>query len=52
MVIKGQALADFVSKFTYVNTTEVAGTINNVKAVKGVETKNGETSAIGQEDAD
>ena len=51
-IIKGQAFADFVAEFTYANTTEVPGMTNNVEAVKGVETKNGETSAIRQEDAD
>ena len=40
--IKGQALTDFVTEFTYFDTTEVDGTIGNVKAVKGVETEKDE----------
>ena len=37
MVIKGEALADFRVEFTYVNTVEVAGTIDDVKETKVVE---------------
>ena len=37
--IKGQALTNFIVEFTYSNTTEVAGTIGNVEAMKGVEMK-------------
>ena len=36
-ILKGQALADFIAKFTYSNTTEVAGIIDIVEATKEVE---------------
>ena len=32
--IKGQALADFIAKFTYSNATEVTGTANSTEAAK------------------
>ena len=51
-VIKGQALANSTAEFTYSDTTEVAGMVNNVEAVKRVETGNGEVSTIRQEDKD
>ena len=34
MAIKGQALSDFVAKFTYFNTTEVTGMTNIAEAAK------------------
>ena len=43
--IKGKFLADFIVKFTYSNKTEVARTIGNAKATKGVETEKGEMFA-------
>ena len=42
-IIKGKALAKFIVKFTYSNTTEVAGTTKDAEAVKVAETRNGET---------
>ena len=50
-MIKGQTLADFIVKFTNSNTTKVAGTTNNVEAVKRVEMGKGTTSVARQEDA-
>ena len=38
-IIKGQALVDFIAEVTYSNTTEEAGTTNNVEATKEVEMK-------------
>ena len=35
-MIKGQALTDFIAKFTYSNTTEVTGTTSNTEATKAV----------------
>ena len=46
MVIKGQTLIEIVAEFTYVDTTELARTANNVEAVKGIEMGNGETFVI------
>ena len=50
MVIKGQALADFIAEFTYADTTEVAGMENNAEVAQVVEIRNSEASAIKQED--
>ena len=44
MVIKGQALADFIAEFTYADTTEIAGTIRGTKVEKVVERGDGENS--------
>ena len=38
-VIRGHALADFITEFTYSDTTKVAGTTCNAKVAKGVETE-------------
>ena len=38
MVIKSQSLADFIAKFTYSDTIEVAGIADNAEAAKQVET--------------
>ena len=46
MTIKGQAFADFIAEFTYVDTTEVAGMTNNTETTKVVETGNSDTPAI------
>ena len=43
MIIKGQALVDFIVEFTYCDATEVAGTIVNVEAAKEVEMGKGKT---------
>ena len=37
--IKGQALADFIVKFTYSNTAEVTGMANNTEAAKMAEVR-------------
>ena len=50
MAIKGQALANFIEEFTYVNTTKLAGMTSNAEVSKVDETRNGETSAVRQED--
>ena len=34
MMIKGQALADFIVEFTYSNTAEVTGMTNGAEAAK------------------
>ena len=47
---KGQALVNFIIEFTYSDTTEVAGTIGNAKAMEGAETDKGRMSATVNED--
>ena len=47
MAIKGQALTDFIAEFSYIDTTEVAGTTNNAEVAKVVEIGNDETLVIG-----
>ena len=49
-VIKGQALADLIAKFTYVSTAEVARTTANTKVAKLVEARNNKGSALPQEE--
>ena len=39
IAIKGHALANFIAKFTYSDTIEVASTMDNAEVVKGVEMK-------------
>ena len=46
MAIKGQALADFIAKFTYTCTTEVAGMTNDAEAAKVVEVRDNEGSTL------
>ena len=48
--IKGQTLVDFITEFTYSNTTEVAGTIDIVEAMKKVEMEKDKTAAKRFED--
>ena len=50
--IKGQALVDFIAKFTYSNIIEVAGTTDNAEATKKVERGKSEASVTKQEDSD
>ena len=50
--IKRQALADFIVEFTYIDTTEVAGTTKGAEAAKMVETGNSENSILGKEDTE
>ena len=49
-VIKRHTLADFIAKFIYSNTTEVAGIAGNTEAMKEVETEKGRASATKSED--
>ena len=51
-VIEGQVLADFIAEFTYSNATEVAGTANNIGAVKVARAREGEDSASVKGDAE
>ena len=51
-VIKGQALADFITEFKYSNTTEVAGTSNIAEVANEVEMERDETIAKRLEDGD
>ena len=50
--IKGQAFVDFIAKFTYSNTTEVAGITDITKAVKEVEMEKDKIAAKRFEDDD
>ena len=50
--IKGQALADFIAKFTYADTVEVAGTTNIAEAAKVVEAQGEKNSALTKGDAE
>ena len=52
MAIKGQAITDFIVEFTYSDAIEVAGTIVNVEATKGVETGKGKTPATESKNSD
>ena len=52
MAIKGQALADFIAEFTYVDTTEVVGMTSGAETAKVIETGNGEDSVTGREDTE
>ena len=45
MAIKGKALADFIAKFTYTNTVEVAWTTYNAEAAKVAEAYGEKNSA-------
>ena len=51
-IIKGQALANFITEFTYTNPTEVAGTTDNVKTVKVVEAQRKKDSTLAKEDTE
>ena len=44
MAIKGQALTDFIAKFTYSNAAKVTKTANNTEAVKAAGVKEREDS--------
>ena len=48
--IKGQALANFIVEFTYTSTAEVAGTVDDTEATKGVEVRSNESSALTQKE--
>ena len=52
IVIKGQALADFILEFTYFNTTKIVGTTSNTEAVKEIEMEKGKASVIKQGNSD
>ena len=39
MMIKGQALADFIVEFTYYNAAEVTGTTNGAEAAKATKVR-------------
>ena len=49
MTIKGQALADFIAKFTYTDTPEIAGTVDNTEAAKLVEAQRERTPRLQKE---
>ena len=50
--IKGQALADFITEFTYSNTAKVTGTANSTEAVKSIGGREKENSVPTEEDAE
>ena len=52
MKIKGQALTDFIAKFTYADTTKVARTASNTETTKLVEMGNDKKHAIVHDDVD
>ena len=51
-MIKGHAFNDFITEFTYSDTTEVVGTAGTAKATKEVETEKGKMPATENEDSD
>ena len=51
-IIKGQALDDFIAKFTYSNTAEVTRMANSVEAMKVVRVKEREDSVPTKRDAE
>ena len=51
-VIKGHAFNDFITEFTYSDTTEVVGTAGTAKATKEVETEKGKMPGTENEDSD
>ena len=51
-VIKGQALADFIAKFTYSNATKITRTTDDAKAVKAAGVKERENSVPTEGDAE
>ena len=51
MVIKGQALANFIAEFTYSNVIEVTGTTNSAEAAKVLGVRERENSVSIEEDA-
>ena len=52
IVIKGQALIDFITEITYSNIVEVARTVDNAEVAKEVEMEKSEVSTTKQEDRD
>ena len=52
MVIKGQALAEFIAEFTYANVAEVTGKAGITKAVKMVEAQGEKNSVLSKRDAE
>ena len=50
--IKGHALVDFITEFTYFDTIEVASTIGNAEEAKEVETEKDKMFAIESKDND
>ena len=52
MMIKKQALADFIAEFTYSNTTEVTGMVNSTKAVKATRVREKENSVPTERDTE
>ena len=52
MAIKGQALADFIVKFTYSNTAEVTGMTNNIEVVKAIEVREKDNFVPAEGDAE
>ena len=51
-IIKGQALANFIAKFTYFDTTEVVGMTDNAEATKVAEALGEKNSTLVKEDAE
>ena len=52
IVIKGQALADFIAAFIYSNDVEVTGIVNNAEAAKATEVREEENSVPTEGDAE
>ena len=50
--IKGQALVDFIAKFTYVDIVKVAGMVDIAEATKVVEAHGEKNSALSKGDAE
>ena len=50
--IKGQALVDFIAKFTYADTAEVARMVDIVEATKVVEAQGEKNSALEKGDTE
>ena len=51
MIIKGQALTDFIVEFTYTDTAEVTGMANNVEVAKVAEALREKNSTLAKENA-
>ena len=51
MIIKGQALADFIAEVTYADTAEVVGMVDTGKATKVVEAQGEKNSTLMKGDA-
>ena len=52
MVIKGQALVDFIAEFTYSNAAKVTGVTNSTEAVKAARVRKKKNSVPTKRDVE